>query len=255
MKFQTFDASHLATSSADLADYQSKAKHKSGSPPEQNGQLEMLRKLQLSRDDHLNLISHCKVKESIFSPRHLTYRVLNFSETLAHIDLNSSGEITNLPYLRKVVECGHQIIMSTGMADLNEVSDAIRIMEAAGLSRENLTLLHCTSEYPAPIEEVNLRAMRAMGDFFGVRYGYSDHTDGIDVAVAAVALGASVIEKHFTLDKTAEGPDHAASLDPEELSMMVAAIRRVSAALGSEKKQCTASNAEFAACQKVNSSR
>ena len=242
VKFQTFDASHLATSSADLADYQSKAKHKSGSPPEQNGQLEMLRKLQLSRDDHLNLISHCKGKGIDFFSTAFDISSLEFLRDLGAQRFKiPSGEITNLPYLRKVVECGHQIIMSTGMADLNEVSDAIRIMEAAGLSRENLTLLHCTSEYPAPIEEVNLRAMRAMGDFFGVRYGYSDHTDGIDVAVAAVALGASVIEKHFTLDKTAEGPDHAASLDPEELSMMVAAIRRVSAALGSEEKQCTAS--------------
>ena len=152
-----------------------------------------------------------------------------------------SGEITNLPYLRKVASLNCDVIMSTGMADLSEVADAINCLEAAGLPKNKITLLHCTTEYPAPIEDVNLRAMATMRETFGLQVGYSDHTEGIDVPIAASALGATVIEKHFTLDQEASGPDHAASIEPPELKRMVEGIRRIELALGSEKKKCTSS--------------
>ena len=152
-----------------------------------------------------------------------------------------SGEITNLPYLRHVGSFGKSVLLSTGMANLGEIEAALEILEEAGTPRERITVLHCTTEYPAPMDEVNLRAMTTIGQAFGVAVGYSDHTEGIEVPVAAVALGASVIEKHLTLDRTLPGPDHAASLEPEEFGAMVQAIRNVERAMGDGRKRPSAS--------------
>jgi N,N'-diacetyllegionaminate synthase len=188
------------------------------------------------------LIAHCEARGIGFFSTAFDLESLDF---LARIGAERfkvpSGEITNLPYLRRIAAFQKEVIMSTGMAELDEISDALTCLEAAGLPKDKITLLHCTTEYPAPIDEVNLRAMRAMGDMFGLPVGYSDHTDGIDVAIAAVAIGASVIEKHFTLDKNLSGPDHSASLEPEALKAMVESIRRIECALGSALKQRTAS--------------
>ncbi|MDG2461183.1 MAG: N-acetylneuraminate synthase [Luminiphilus sp.] len=241
VKFQTFDASALATANAALAEYQEKA---SGAPSQADaaGQLAMLKQLQLSEQDHIELIAHCEDRGIGFFSTAFDLRSLDF---LADIGAKRfkvpSGEITNLPYLRRIASFRKEIIMSTGMADLKEIGEAIGCLEAAGLPKDKITLLHCTTEYPAPIEEVNLRAMSAMGGTFGVAVGYSDHTDGIDVAIAAVAMGASVIEKHFTLDRNLPGPDHRASLEPSALKEMIGSVRRIESALGSEHKQCTAS--------------
>ncbi len=241
VKFQTFDANALATAKAGLAAYQEKAPD-AANASHPAGQLAMLKRLQLSEQDHLTLITHCETRGIGFFSTAFDLESLDF---LARIGAERfkvpSGEITNLPYLRRIASFQREVIMSTGMAELNEISEAIACLEGAGLSKDKITLLHCTTEYPAPIEEVNLRAMHAMADTFGVAVGYSDHTDGIDVAIAAVAIGASLIEKHFTLDKNRPGPDHSASLEPEELKAMVEGIRRVECALGSAQKQCTAS--------------
>ena len=241
VKFQTFDANALATASAGLAAYQEKAPD-AADASHAAGQLAMLKRLQLSEEDHLTLIAHCEARGIGFFSTAFDLESLDF---LARIGAERfkvpSGEITNLPYLRRIAAFRKQVIMSTGMAELDEISDAITCLEAAGLPKDKITLLHCTTEYPAPIDEVNLRAMRAMGDMFGLPVGYSDHTDGIDVAIAAVAMGASVIEKHFTLDKNLPGPDHSASLEPEALKAMVEGIRRIECALGSAQKQRTPS--------------
>lgn len=241
VKFQTFDANALATASAGLAAYQEKAPDPANGA-HAAGQLTMLKRLQLSEEDHLTLIAHCEARGIGFFSTAFDLESLDF---LARIGAERfkvpSGEITNLPYLRRIAAFRKQVIMSTGMAELDEISEAITCLEAAGLPKDKITLLHCTTEYPAPIDEVNLRAMRAMGDMFGLPVGYSDHTNGIDVAIAAVAMGASVIEKHFTLDKNLPGPDHSASLEPEALKAMVEGIRRIECALGSAQKQRTPS--------------
>ena len=240
VKFQTFDANALATANAELAAYQEQAsecEHQS-----RTGQLAMLQRLQLSEQDHMTLIAHCETRGIGFFSTAFDLESLDFLACLGAERFKvPSGEITNLPYLRRIASFQKDVIMSTGMADLDEISEAISCLEAAGLPKDKITLLHCTTEYPAPIEEVNLRAMHAMAHKFGVAVGYSDHTDGIDVAIAAVAMGASVIEKHFTLDKNLPGPDHSASLEPEALNAMVEGIRRIELALGSAQKQCTAS--------------
>ena len=241
VKFQTFDANALATASAGLAAYQENASDPADATHDA-GQLAMLKRLQLSEQDHLTLISHCEARGIGFFSTAFDLESLDFLARLGAERFKvPSGEITNLPYLRRIASFQKDVIMSTGMAELSEIGDAIDCLEAAGLPKDKITLLHCTTEYPAPIEEVNLRAMDAMAATFGVEVGYSDHTDGIDVAIAAVAIGASVIEKHFTLDKNLPGPDHSASLEPEALKAMVEGIRRIERALGSAQKQCTAS--------------
>ena len=241
VKFQTFDANALATASAGLAAYQENAPD-AADASHAAGQLAMLKRLQLSEKDHLTLIAHCEARGIGFFSTAFDLESLDF---LARIGAERfkvpSGEITNLPYLRRIAAFQKEVIMSTGMAELDEISDALTCLEAAGLPKDKITLLHCTTEYPAPIDEVNLRAMRAMGDMFGLPVGYSDHTDGIDVAIAAVAIGASVIEKHFTLDRNLPGPDHNASLEPAALKAMVEGIRRIECALGSAEKQRTPS--------------
>ena len=241
VKFQSFDARSLATANAGLTQYQKKGslsdkKHDVG------GQLELLERLQLSREDHLALKKHCADRGVEFFSTAFDLRSLQLLAALGVHRLKiPSGEITNLPLIRRIASFGKEVIVSTGMAELSEIGAAIESLEIAGLPREKITLLHCTTEYPAPIAEVNLRAMGAMGSSFGVRVGYSDHTEGVEVAIAAVALGATVIEKHFTLDKNLPGPDHSASLEPIDLQLMIKAIRNIESALGSDRKTCTSS--------------
>jgi N,N'-diacetyllegionaminate synthase len=225
VKFQTFRAESLATRSAHKAAYQERTTANAES------QFEMLRRLELSVADHRKLIEHCKQIGIQFLSSPFDEQS---ADLLAEMDLPlykvPSGEITNLPFLEYIARKGKPIILSTGMSTLGEVEEAIEVLRRAG--SDQLTLLHCVTEYPAPYEEVNLRAMQTLKTAFRLPVGYSDHTPGIVVAIAAAALGAEVIEKHFTLDRLLPGPDHAASLEPEELREMVSAIRHIEVALG-----------------------
>lgn len=231
VKFQTFRADRLATAAAAKAHYQVAS---SGGESQQ----EMLRRLELNEEAHHALHVHCADRGVTFFSTAFDLESLEF---LAGLGLDRfkipSGEITNLPYLERTARLGKPVILSTGMATLDEVGAAIGALEKSGLPRTALTVLHCTTEYPAPIDSVNLRAMLTLRDAFGVAVGYSDHTLGIEVAIAAVALGATVIEKHLTLDRSLAGPDHRASLEPAELKAMVRAIRNVETALGTGLKQ------------------
>jgi N,N'-diacetyllegionaminate synthase len=236
VKFQTFTADALVSQSAQKADYQ---KRTTGAD---ESQYAMLKRLELSESDHLAIIERCRQREIQF----LSTPFDSASITLLHrlgmtIYKVPSGELTNLPYLREVASVAQQVILSTGMARLAEVEDALQVFLDAGFARGQVVILHATTEYPCPMNEVNLRAMQTIGKAFGVAIGYSDHTKGIEIPVAAVALGASVIEKHFTLDNTLPGPDHKASLEPHELKAMVTAIRHVEQALGDGVKRPTAS--------------
>lgn len=232
VKFQTFSADRLATAAARKADYQAAATGGGES------QLAMLRRLELSEAAHRCIVERCRERAIGFLSTGFDIEGVDFLIGLG-IPLIKipSGELTNLPYLRRVGALGLPTVLSTGMAELDEVAQAIAALEAAGLTRRRLTVLHCTTEYPAPFADVNLRAMLVMRDAFGVEVGYSDHTPGIEVAIAAVALGARVIEKHFTLDCDLPGPDHRASLPPEQLVAMVCAIRNVELSLGSGEKR------------------
>lgn len=241
VKFQTFKAENLATRQADMAFYQKKNTNKKES------QFEMLEKLELSDDEFMELNETCSAKGIEFLSTAFDLESLEFLLGLNPQRVKiPSGEITNLPYLRRVGHLGIEVIMSTGMAHLNEIEQAIRTLELAGTNRENITVLHCTSNYPTEMYEVNLNAMRNIGSEFGVKFGYSDHTLGIEVSIAAVALGACVIEKHFTLNRNQEGPDHRASLEPVELSTMVASIRNIETALGDGIKKPNMSEIENA---------
>lgn len=227
VKFQTFEAKNLATKFAQKADYQSKTTDSSES------QLEMLKKLELSSKDHQSLIEHCKDKNIEFLSTAFDLHSLAFLETLNLKRYKiPSGEITNLPYLQRIGRLGKPIILSTGMSTMEEIESAVSVLEKAGSERNQLTILHCNTEYPTPFSDVNLNAMLSIGKRFQVNVGYSDHTSGIEVSVAAVALGASVIEKHFTLDQSMPGPDHKASLEPSELKALVSSIRNVELSLG-----------------------
>ena len=238
VKFQTFNADRQVTRTSIKADYQIKSTQKAES------QYEMLRRLELNEDMHNELLAHCAARNIGFLS---TGFDIGSIDLLVKLGLNHikipSGEITNLPYLRYVGQLGKAVILSTGMATLGEIEAAIDVLEQSGTPRLNITLLHCTTEYPAPISEVNLRAMQSINAAFGLAVGYSDHTLGYEVAIAAVAMGASVIEKHFTMDRTLPGPDHKASLEPEELKAMVLAIRNIEIALGDGVKRLTPSEA------------
>lgn len=238
IKFQTFKASLLTTSSAPMADYQKK-NLELGAQGKQTQQ-DMLKKLELSFKDHDALIKECKQVGIKFLSTAFDFESLEF---LKKLDLElwkiPSGEITNYPYLKKIAQTQKPIILSTGMCDLKEVDDAISVLLENGSKKEDITVLHCTTDYPAPMNDVNLLAMPELGKQLGVAYGYSDHTLGILVPLAAVALGATVIEKHFTLDRNLPGPDHKASLEPEELKQMVLGIRELEKALGSKIKKPT----------------
>jgi N,N'-diacetyllegionaminate synthase len=236
VKFQTFKAEKIASKSAEKAQYQ---KNTTGS---NEGQLSMLKKLELSHDDHLVLIDYCKSKNISFLSTPFDLDSIDLLKQLG-ISLGKipSGEITNLPYLKKMAASFDELILSTGMADMKEIEEAIDLITSTGFSKDKLVVLHCTTEYPTPFEEVNLTAMNSIQKKFGVRVGYSDHTKGIEVPIAAVALGAVIIEKHFTLDRNMEGPDHKASLEPNELKAMVSAIRNIEIALGDGIKRATPS--------------
>jgi N,N'-diacetyllegionaminate synthase len=236
VKFQTFKADKIASARAKKAAYQDRNEGGGSS------QLEMLKRLELSEADHETLIAHCHDRNIGFFSTGFDRDSLEYLNGLGFAQLKvPSGEITNLPYLRHIASFGRDIILSTGMATLGEVEAAIDVLEASGLKRTQITVLHCTTEYPAPLDEVNLLAMNTIGTAFGVPVGYSDHTEGIEVSIAAVALGAVVIEKHFTLDRRLPGPDHAASLEPDELAAMVRGIRKIEAALGTPQKRRTIS--------------
>jgi len=194
----------------------------------------MIKRLQLNADDHRELIAYCRQKDIQFLSTPFDLESIDLLHDLGLETFKiPSGEITNLPYLRKIGALKKEIIISTGMADLGEIEDALDVLMEAGTARENITILHCNTEYPTPFEDVNLRAMLTIKAAFpGIQVGYSDHTSGIEVPIAAAALGATVIEKHFTLDRNMEGPDHKASLEPHELEAMVHAIRNIEKALG-----------------------
>lgn len=234
VKFQTFSATRLVTRDAAKADYQ---KRNDG---EADTQFEMLKRLELSEDAHLELMAHCASRGIAFLSTGFDIESVDFLNRLGLPMFKiPSGEITNLPYLRHIGALGKPIVMSTGMANLDEVGAALRVLEQAGAPLEAITVLHCTTSYPTAMSDVNLRAMQAIHKAFGVAVGYSDHTDGIEVAIAAVALGAKLIEKHFTLDRRLPGPDHVASLEPAALEAMIASIRNVEAALGDGIKRPT----------------
>lgn len=236
VKFQTFRAERLVTATAHKAAYQVRTTGSDGA------QLAMLRALELSHEAHHALAAHAATRGIGFLSTAFDSESLDFLLTLQPSAVKvPSGELTNLPYLRHVARLGLPVMLSTGMATLGEVEAAIDALERGGCARAGITVLHCTTEYPAPMDEVNLRAMPAMRTAFGVRVGYSDHTVGSEIPVAAVALGATVIEKHLTLDRTRPGPDHAASLEPEEFAQMVRAIRNVEHALGDGIKRPTTS--------------
>lgn len=227
IKFQTFKASSLVTRDAKQAEYQ---KRNIGGVDD--NQYMMLKKLELSESAHNILIDYCQKKGIKFFS---TAFDLDSIEYLHSLGLSlwkiPSGEVTNYPFLKKIAAYNERTILSTGMCDMEDVHAAVDVLYKNGLSKENLVLLHCNTEYPTPFEDVNLKAMDALRDEFGVEVGYSDHTRGIEVPIAAVALGASVIEKHFTLDRNMEGPDHKASLEPDELTAMVRSIRNIEKAL------------------------
>ena len=232
-KFQTFRAKDLATSLAPVANYQ-KASFRG------NRQVDLLAALELSEDDFGELVSYCGERGIGFLTTAHDLESARFVLTLPSDFIKiPSGDVTNFPFLRLVGEQNRPVLLSTGASRGDEVLAAIEVLESQGLTREEITVLQCTTQYPAPIEQANLRAMVAMGERWGVQIGYSDHTLGQASAVAAVALGATVLEKHITLDRTMVGPDHAASLEPDEFARMVAAVSSVSQSLGGEEKTVT----------------
>lgn len=239
VKFQTFRADKLVSKTAQKAEYQKQTTDATES------QYAMIKKLELDEAAHHELIAYCKIKEILFLSTPFDHDSI---ELLNHLGMEifkiPSGEITNLLYLRHIGSLDKEVILSTGMADLGEVEDALDVLIAAGTTKNKITVLHATTEYPCPMEEVNLRAMQTIGNAFHVKIGYSDHTNGIEVPIAAVAMGARVIEKHFTLDKTMEGPDHKASLEPHELIAMVKAVRNIEKAMGNGMKKPSHSEAK-----------
>lgn len=230
VKFQTFKAANLVTKEAKQAEYQQRN-------AQDDSQYAMLKKLELSQEQHYELIDYCKQKGVRFWSTAFDMDSVDFLHELKlGLWKIPSGEITNYPYLKKIAQFGEPVILSTGMSTNEDIDAAIKALCDNGMKREQITLLHCNTEYPTPMLDVNLRAMQQMKEHFGVKVGYSDHTPGIEVPIAAVALGAEVIEKHFTLDKTLPGPDHKASLEPQELKAMVSAIRNIEQALGDSEK-------------------
>jgi N-acetylneuraminate synthase len=230
VKFQTFAAARLASDCAEKAEYQKRTTY--GEP----GQLPMLKKLELDRRSHLVLKDYCRQKKILFLSSPFDEASADLLDSIGvKIFKVPSGEITNLPFLRHIAIKGREIILSTGMSTLGEVEEAIAVIDES--AKVKVRLLHCVTEYPAPVESVNLNAMNTLRTAFRLPVGFSDHTQGIEIAIAAVALGAEIIEKHLTLDRTMEGPDHKASLEPREFKAMVDAIRHVERSLGDGRKQ------------------
>lgn len=230
VKFQTFKADKLVSKTAKKADYQKNNTKNSDS------QYDMLKKLELTVEDHNTIIEHCAVNHIKFLSTAFDLDSIDYLSDKIDCYKIPSGEITNLPYLEKVAALKLPTIMSTGMASLEEIKNSIEILTRNGLIISNITILHCNTEYPTPMPDVNLSAMKTIQDECNVKVGYSDHTLGIEIPIAAVAMGATVIEKHFTLDKDMEGPDHKASLSPPELAAMVKSIRNIEQALGNGVK-------------------
>lgn len=236
VKFQTFKAEKLVSKSTQKADYQKQT------TDTKESQFDMIKKLELDMDTHKELMSYCKTKNIMFLSTPFEHDSIELLNDLGlEIFKIPSGEITNLPYLRHIGKLNKKVILSTGMADIGEIEDALDILTQSGTKKEDISVLHANTMYPTPMEDVNLKAMVTIGNSFDISYGYSDHTLGIEVPTAAVAMGASCIEKHFTLDKTMDGPDHKASLEPDELKTMVKAIRNIELALGSSIKKPTKS--------------
>lgn len=238
IKFQTFNTNKLVSKNTEQAEYQ-----KNQTKTQSQG--EMLSKLELSKKQHYELKAYCDAQHIQFLSTAFDLESIDF---LAELQVNvwkiPSGEITNAPYLIKIAQQKQPIIMSTGMCTMHDIENALHLLISHGVSKKHITLLHCTTAYPTPFNEVNLRAMQSIANHFGVSVGYSDHTLGIEVSLAAVAMGACVIEKHITLDKTMYGPDHAVSIEPDELHAMVRAIRNIEIALGSNKKIITATESK-----------
>ena len=234
VKFQTFKADNLVSKTVKKADYQKKNTKKNDET-----QFQMLKKLELSEKDHLDLIEYCNGRSVKFFSTAFDLESLIFLKKIGlELVKIPSGEITNLPYLRLAAKLFKKVIISTGMANLKEIENCMNVFLNEGVPKTNISILHCNTEYPTKMEEVNLKAMNNINDQFNVSIGYSDHTLGIEVPIAAVALGASVIEKHFTLDRNMKGPDHKASLEPNELISMVKSIRNIEKAIsGSELKE------------------
>ena len=232
IKFQTFSTKNIVTRSVSKADYQYESTDKDES------QYAMLEKLELTEEMHRELIKYSQQRGIGFFSTGFDIDSVDMLIRLGQVRFKvPSGEITNLPLLRHIGKQNKEVILSTGMSDLGEVGNSIKTLEDAGTTRSKITALHCTTAYPAPMNDVNLSAMLSIQKAFGVSVGYSDHSEGIEVAIAAVALGAKVIEKHFTLDNTLPGPDHKASLEPDELKKMITAIRNIELALGDGVKK------------------
>ena len=232
VKFQTFKAERLVCKSARKAEYQK------NTTDADESQFDMIKRLELNEDAHRELICYCKNKNIIFLSTPFDLESIDLLNKLGlEIFKIPSGEITNLPYIRKIGRLKKKVILSTGMADLEEIGNAINVLTEYGTRKDDITVLHCNTEYPTPFEDVNLLAMLTIREVFKVKVGYSDHTLGIEVPLAAVALGASIIEKHFTLDKNMEGPDHKASLEPYELEKIVKNIRNIEKSFGNGVKK------------------
>ncbi len=240
VKFQTFKAESLVTKQAKQAHYQAK-----NAASSDHSQYEMLKKIELSSEQHYELIDYCNSKNIKFFSTAFDLESLEFlSELQIGLWKIPSGEITNYPYLKRIAKENQPVILSTGMSTMEEIKAAINVLMKYGINKQKITVLHCNTQYPTPMQDVNLLAMQTIAKETGVKVGYSDHTMGIEIPIAAVALGAVVIEKHFTLDRNMKGPDHKASLEPEELKAMVAAIRNVEKALGSSEKTVSVSESE-----------
>lgn len=236
VKFQTFKAETLVSQDAPKAAYQKQT------TAVEESQYEMIKKLELDIEAHELLMAHCQERGIMFLSSPFDLDSIDLLNKLGmEIFKIPSGEITNLPYLRKIGGLGKKVILSTGMSTMEEISAAIQSLLTAGLTKEQLTILHCNTEYPTPMVDVNLRAMQTLSDRFGLQVGYSDHTLGIEVPIAAVALGARIIDKHITIDNKLPGPDHRASLEPEDLKAMVSANRNLEQAMGNGIKKPTAS--------------
>ncbi|MDF1522508.1 MAG: N-acetylneuraminate synthase [Trueperaceae bacterium] len=239
VKFQTFDTSQVVARNAPKAAYQV------ARTGDEDSQYDMVRRLELSHDAHLTLVEACRAHGITFMSTAFDHGSLDLLMAIGVERLKvPSGEITNLPLLRDVGRRGLPVILSTGMATLGEVETALDVLRTSGTATDRVTVLHCTTEYPAPFPDVNLRAMTTLRDALGVDIGYSDHTPGIEVPIAAVALGATIIEKHLTLDRSLPGPDHHASLEPGEFAQMVRSIRHVEVALGDGIKRVVGSEAQ-----------
>ena len=231
VKFQTWKTELLVTKEAKQAEYQT------NNTKVEESQFDMLKKLELTYDDFRELKEYCDEKNITFISTPDEPTSADFLLELQDIFKIGSGELTNLPFLRHIGSFCKKVILSTGMANLYEIRDALEVLTKAGTKKENISVLHANTQYPTPMEDVNLNAMQTIKNAFDVEVGYSDHTLGIEVDIAAVALGATIIEKHFTLDKTMDGPDHKASIDPVELKAMVQSIRNIELALGSDVKE------------------